>query len=485
MGDVHWLPGIITLALGAALGMIALLLLRRGAAGKASEPAPAGSTPAATPQMLIDDLVQDKERVMRALRDLQDRGGHSSVRDHERLQLELRAARVFKALHEAETAPPPASAAGAVGGPAAAAAPAAAAGGGFVALRWMAVGAFLPLVAMSLYFGTSERKDDMTPMTGGNAALSQPVVATTPMPQAGAPGGPVQGVPPDLRPKASPAVDRARAEVAAHPDQPEAWAALGWALVEAEGWIDVYETARSLRQLDPKAPDGLVLEASVRLAMGQREPAQQLVTDALTIDPSHIQALSFQGALAMQRSDHTGASAAWTQALRIAGPGNGFEELIAMANSGGGPPALPKGHPVSGAGATGLPPAHPAAAGAAAGRDTAAAAAVDRIDGSLRLADGVVAPSGGVLFVIARRKGVQGGPPAAVKRLAAGSFPISFSISSADAMMGGTLPEEVTLTARLDVDGNAGTRSPDDLVAASQDVRAGSSGIELVLQPGG
>ena len=123
-----------------------------------------------------------------------------------------------------------------------------------------------------------------------------------------------------------------------------------------------------------------------------------------------------------------------------------------------------------------MPAGHPGAKVATAG------AGGQRIEGRVLLAQGASTPSGGVIFIIARPKGVQRGPPAAAKRLAVGSFPISFSISSADAMMGGALPEEVSLSARLDADGNAGTRSPEDLVATSVDVRTGSSGIELVLK---
>jgi hypothetical protein len=495
MGEVNWMPGIITLAVGVVLGVIALLLLRR----KNADAAPSS-------QMRIDDLHQEKLRLMRSLRDLQDRANKSENSDNERRQLELRAAEVFKALHEAETPvdhsdirgvsrpcsacghrssasaqfcdscgnplpetapargadrPTGAGAPGPTGAGSDAATGPAGNAGAFGAFKWMAVGAFFPLVAISLYFATVERTDDMI-MTGGDSDLSQTVMAD-PIPQAGSPGGPVMGVPPDLRPKPSAAVDRARAQVAAHPDDPDAWAALGWALVEAKGWIAVHETAQKIRKF---------------LAIGQHVDAQKLVTDALTLDSSHIQALSFQGVMAMQRGDTTGARAAWTQALSVAGPGKGFEELIAMADSGGIARVLPEGHPETAPPATRMPPGHPGAA-----QSPATAGGGPKFEGRLLLAEGAVPPSGGVIFIIARHKGARGGPPAAAKRLPVGSFPIAFSISSADAMMGGTLPEEITLTARIDADGNAGTRSAEDLVAQSVDVRSGGSSIDLVLKP--
>jgi len=472
MGEVQWMPGLVTLLVGLALGLLtAILVARRGGSWTASS-SPSARAPRA--QMALDALHQEKARLMRALRDFEDRNSQGEVAEAERRSLELRAAEVFKALHDAETAP----LSGTSTAPAPAPAPAPTGDAGrFAAGKWAAIGAFFPLVAISLFFATSERRDEMTPMTGGIPELSGPMMAG-PIPTTGQPGGPVQGVPPDLQPKTSPAVDRARAQVAAHPELPEAWAELGWALVEAEGWIDVYETARKLQVLAPKNPDGLVLEASVRLAMGQREPAQKLVTDALTLDPSHIQGLSFQGALAMQQGQFGAARAAWTQALQVAGPGNGFEELIAMADNPGrrAVPDLPPDHPGSGAKRPDMPPGHPGAG--------PTATAGPGIQGSVVLADGASAPAGAVLFIIARGKGVRGGPPAAVKRLQGGPFPVTFQISSADAMMGGALPEEVTITARLDSDGNAGTRSPGDLVAAGLDARIGSSGVQLVLTPG-
>jgi hypothetical protein len=207
--------------------------------------------------------------------------------------------------------------------------------------------------------------------------------------------------------------------------------------------------------------------------MGQSEVAQQLVTDALTLDPSHIQALSFQGALAMRRGDRTAAAAAWKQAMSAAGPGKGFEELVAMAQSDASTPAMPSDHPLAAS----------RSAGTQAKAPSLQPIADDAITGQVVLGEGASFEGSGVLFIIARAKGVTAGPPAAAKRLAVHSFPLAYSISSADAMMGGTLPPEVTLSARLDSDGNAGTRSANDLTAAAVDVATGSSAVELQLRP--
>ncbi len=112
-------------------------------------------------------------------------------------------------------------------------------------------------------------------------------------------------------------------------------------------------------------------------------------------------------------------------------------------------------------------------------------AAAAPIQGTLRLAGAARVPPGGVLFVIARSG--QGGPPLAVRRMPAGPFPLEFSIGPEHAMIQGRpFAGPLTLSARVDADGDPLTRSASDLVAAPLEaVEPGASGLELVLAPGG
>jgi cytochrome c-type biogenesis protein CcmH len=90
-----------------------------------------------------------------------------------------------------------------------------------------------------------------------------------------------------------------------------------------------------------------------------------------------------------------------------------------------------------------------------------------------------------VLFLFVRPPGVTSGPPLAVRRLPAPSFPLSIEIGPRDAMIPGTeFPERVAVSARLDRDGNAMTTGPDDWEATSEPVAAGGSTV-LVLAPSG
>ncbi len=104
------------------------------------------------------------------------------------------------------------------------------------------------------------------------------------------------------------------------------------------------------------------------------------------------------------------------------------------------------------------------------------------IRGRVVAGDGVGDGGEGVLFVIARGPG--GGPPLAVKRLPVGPFPLDFEIGPGDVMIAGRpFRGPISLTARIDRDGNAMTRGPDDAGAElASPVEPGATGLELRLE---
>jgi hypothetical protein len=87
----------------------------------------------------------------------------------------------------------------------------------------------------------------------------------------------------------------------------------------------------------------------------------------------------------------------------------------------------------------------------------------------------------GVVYVIAR--GEKAGHPVAVRRIDAAAFPISIELGTADSMMGQALPPNVRIEARLDSDGDAGTKDPADL-NASVDGVSGGAAVTLKLARG-
>ena len=91
------------------------------------------------------------------------------------------------------------------------------------------------------------------------------------------------------------------------------------------------------------------------------------------------------------------------------------------------------------------------------------------------------APADAVLFLIARS--LSGGPPVAVQRIASPRFPLTFSIGPDDRMIEAIpFAGPLTLSARLDQDGNATSRSPGDLHGtAGAPVDPGAEGIEILI----
>ncbi len=107
------------------------------------------------------------------------------------------------------------------------------------------------------------------------------------------------------------------------------------------------------------------------------------------------------------------------------------------------------------------------------------------ITGAITLAPelAMARPDGAVLFVIARPEGVSGGPPLAVLRIPNPDFPLEFSIGPENVMIPSMqFRGAISLSARLDADGNAMTRTPGDISSARlEGLAPGASGVALDL----
>jgi len=90
-------------------------------------------------------------------------------------------------------------------------------------------------------------------------------------------------------------------------------------------------------------------------------------------------------------------------------------------------------------------------------------------------------PANAVLFIIARH---GPGPPLAVKRVEQPKFPVTFSIGPDDRMIK-SMPflGPIELTARIDGDGNATSRSPGDVMGTARGgpVEPGATGVAILL----
>lgn len=105
------------------------------------------------------------------------------------------------------------------------------------------------------------------------------------------------------------------------------------------------------------------------------------------------------------------------------------------------------------------------------------------ISGTISIDPKVVSDStanSSTLFIFLRNKGVEGGPPLAVKRLSDIKYPYNYQIGPWDSMIQGTqFDGELTLTARIDSDGDA-KASPGD-IDGTLTVMPGDKKADLLL----
>lgn len=84
------------------------------------------------------------------------------------------------------------------------------------------------------------------------------------------------------------------------------------------------------------------------------------------------------------------------------------------------------------------------------------------------------------LYVMARRG--EGGPPVAVKRFRGLQFPMAYTLTGADqAVQGPSFAGEVTIVARIDLDGNASVPQAGDMEGIIPGVVIGASGADVVI----
>lgn len=120
---------------------------------------------------------------------------------------------------------------------------------------------------------------------------------------------------------------------------------------------------------------------------------------------------------------------------------------------------------------------------------TPAANAASVLSGTIALDDSIAKSVSGkvIVFVIARSGATTPGGkghPVFAKRLDVTSFPVDFSLSAQDSMMGQAPPDHVTLEARIDLDGDAMTHEPSAPSAKNDSVAVPSHDVALVLKRG-
>ncbi len=84
------------------------------------------------------------------------------------------------------------------------------------------------------------------------------------------------------------------------------------------------------------------------------------------------------------------------------------------------------------------------------------------------------------LYIMARRG--ESGPPMAVRRFKSLQFPMAYTLTGADQMaQGPSFAGEVTIVARIDLDGNAGVPQAGDMEGIIPRVVIGHTGADVVI----
>ena len=255
-----------------------------------------------------------------------------------------------------------------------------------------------------------------------------------------------------------PFLQQLEAAVQRDPDSARLRNDLAQAYLERDNLMGVFEQTRIVLAKNPNDARALTFQALVRMAMGEGDTATAMLQQAVKVDPNNLDGWVALAWVYSQSDRMKDAEAAIARAIQVSPNDKArLEEVLQQMKAQAAAPQQAAASP--------LPPDHPpidAPAGAPAGRTV-------RITLDL---DSAAARRSGVLFVMARNP--AGGPPIAVKRLMATTFPLTVDLGAADSMLGQQLPDRFRLEARLDSDGDAATKLPADPKAMMDNVAPGA-----------
>jgi cytochrome c-type biogenesis protein CcmH len=227
--------------------------------------------------------------------------------------------------------------------------------------------------------------------------------------------------------------------------------------------IDAFKQA--LAQ-EPNQPEAHAYMGFILIQAGHGDGALMAFEKALAVAPNFPMALWGKGmVLYRDKQDYTGAREVLEKLLQLVPPGQEHSEIAKVLAEipASGSPSLK---------AADIAPKASASGKTIAGKITVAPKLKDEIDGRA------------ALFIIVRQAGGSAGPPLAVKKIDKPTFPLHYSIGPENVMMQGTaFAGKLTITARLDKDGNAMTREAGNLLGdyKMNPVDAGSQNVDLVL----
>ena len=432
MSETSWLPSLIVLGIGLAIGLFAVFAVRRDRKRRAAEKTPH--------DLRLRDLEARRDDLYRRLRS-------PDLDPGDRESLELAAARTLRDLDQlapgrAESRPAAAEAPEPAAPPEPAPLPIS---GRHPALVGFVAGMAVVLLVGSLVYLAVRDADPASPPAVAASGVDEPHPTA-------------QSLPAEKQRD----LEQLEAAVAAAPNDLLAIKRLALARLEAGLMMEAFRDADQILSGRPEDPDGLFIKGVVRLSMGQAAEAIDLLDRVLVNFPEHLQAMIYRGLALAQTGQIESAIDTWEMGLEMAGgshpdlemllqQAHGQQQALAAAP----PPAESPAPPPTPA----EPPPRPDPAPAA------GPAPRDAYQVTIELAPGRAAPPTGVLFVFLRPG--ETGAPTAVKRIPTPRFPLTVTLGATDVMMGGaTLPQQGFLVARLSPTGDV-SRGPDDLEASA------------------
>jgi len=232
--------------------------------------------------------------------------------------------------------------------------------------------------------------------------------------------------------------------------------------------IDAFKTVLAA---NPNQPEANSYMGVILMQAGHADGALMAFDKALSVAPNFPMALWGKGmALYQGKQDYAGAREVFEKLLPLLPPGNDREAIVKVLAE------------IPAAGQKPKMAAKPAATAAASSSSSSAGQITGRITIDPKI-NGAIDPQA-ALFIIARPAGGGGGPPVAVKKVDRPAFPLSYSLGAENMMTQGMpFTGKLTITVRLDQDGNPGTRGPGDLNGdyKKNPVDVGSKNVDIVL----
>jgi cytochrome c-type biogenesis protein CcmH/NrfF/cytochrome c-type biogenesis protein CcmH/NrfG len=234
-----------------------------------------------------------------------------------------------------------------------------------------------------------------------------------------------------------------------------------------QDWPNAIEAFKQVLAADPNQPEAHAYMGFILFQAGHADGALMAFDKALAVAPNLPMALWGKGMTLYQgKKDYAGAREAFEKLLQMMPAGAEraeVEKILAEMPQAGQKPRQQ------------TPPAAPVAASAS--QQISGRISIDpKLKGNV--------DSQAALFIIARPSGADKGPPLAVKKIDRPVFPLSYSVGPENVMMQGMpFTGSITITVRLDKDGNPTTRQPGDLSGEykKNPVAVGSKNVDIVL----